>query len=36
MIRIEVRRGETLQTIEMNLGTQPAKPAPPKPKPKSP
>jgi serine protease Do len=31
MIRIEVRRGEALQTIEMNLGTPPAKPVPPKP-----
>ena len=30
MIRIEVRRGEALQTIEMTLGTPPAKPALPK------
>jgi len=31
MIRIEVRRGESLQTIEMSLGTPPPKPASPKP-----
>jgi len=30
MIRVEVRRGESLQTVEMSLGTPPAKPAPPK------
>lgn len=29
-IRIEVRRGEALQTIELTLGAQPAKPIPPK------
>lgn len=31
VLRIEVRRGETLQTIEMTLGTYPAKPKPPQP-----
>jgi serine protease Do len=30
MIRIEVRRGESLQTIELNLGSLPARAAPPK------
>lgn len=29
VIRLEVRRGETLQPIEMTLGTHPAKPKPP-------
>ncbi len=29
MIRIEVRRGESLQTVELTLGNQPAKPAAP-------
>jgi serine protease Do len=29
-VRLEVRRGENLQTIEMELGEQPAKPAEPK------
>ena len=29
MIRLEVRRGESLQTVEMSLGTPPAKPADP-------
>jgi serine protease Do len=33
VIRIEVRRGETLQTIEMTLGTHQAKPKPPQPVP---
>jgi serine protease Do len=32
-IRIEVRRGESLHTIEMTLGVHPAKPAPPQPAP---
>jgi serine protease Do len=32
-IRVEVRRGESLQTIELTLGQQPAKPAPPTPAP---
>jgi len=29
MVRIEVRRGEALQTIELPLGNHPPKPAPP-------
>ncbi|HEV3386121.1 MAG TPA: S1C family serine protease [Gemmata sp.] len=33
VIRIELRRGETLQPIEMTLGTYPAKPKPPQPAP---
>ncbi len=33
VIRLEVRRGETLQPIEMTLGTYPAKPKPPQPAP---
>src|SRR5262249_9473917 len=32
-IRVEVRRGESLQTLELPLGTHPAKPAPPTPAP---
>ncbi|MBA4067708.1 MAG: serine protease [Isosphaera sp.] len=37
-VRVEVRRGEALQTLELTLGTHPPKPAPPQPdpKPKSP
>ena len=31
MVRLEVRRGEALQTVELTLGAQPAKPAPPTP-----
>jgi serine protease Do len=31
LLRIEVRRGEGLQTIELHLGPQPPKPIPPKP-----
>ena len=31
VLRIEVRRGEALQTIEMTLGSHPAKPVPPMP-----
>jgi serine protease Do len=31
VVRLEVRRGEVLQTIEVTLGVQPAKPAPPVP-----
>jgi serine protease Do len=31
VIRLEVRRGEALQTVEMTLGAHPAKPAPPTP-----
>jgi serine protease Do len=33
VIRLEVRRGESLQTIEMPLGTYPVKPKPPQPAP---
>jgi serine protease Do len=33
LVRIEVRRGEALQTIEMTLGAHPSKPAPPTPTP---
>jgi S1-C subfamily serine protease len=33
VIRLEVRRGETLQPIEMTLGVHPAKPKPPQPAP---
>jgi len=33
MVRVEVRRGEALQTIELTLGVHPAKPAPPTPAP---
>jgi serine protease Do len=33
VIRLEVRRGETLQPIEMTLGNHPAKPKPPQPAP---
>jgi hypothetical protein len=33
VIRVEVRRGESLQTIELTLGQHPVKPVPPKPTP---
>jgi serine protease Do len=33
VIRLEVRRGESLQPVEMTLGTYPAKPKPPQPAP---
>jgi S1-C subfamily serine protease len=33
VVRVEVRRGESLQTIELTLGLHPAKPAPPTPAP---
>ena len=29
VLRMEIRRGESLQTVEITLGAQPAKPAPP-------
>jgi serine protease Do len=32
-VRVEVRRGEALQTLDLTLGTHPAKPAPPQPAP---
>ena len=31
VVRLEIRRGEALQTVELTLGAQPAKPAVPKP-----
>ena len=31
VVRLEIRRGEALQTVELTLGAQPAKPAPPTP-----
>jgi serine protease Do len=33
VVRVEVRRGEALQTIELTLGNHPARPAPPQPAP---
>jgi serine protease Do len=33
VVRVEVRRGESLQTIELTLGNHPARPAPPQPAP---
>ena len=33
VVRLEVRRGEALQTVELTLGAHPAKPAPPTPAP---
>jgi serine protease Do len=33
VVRVEVRRGESLQTIELTLGAHPAKPSPPQPAP---
>jgi S1-C subfamily serine protease len=35
VVRVEVRRGEALQTIELTLGQHPAKPTPPQPAPMS-
>jgi hypothetical protein len=32
-VRVEVRRGESLQTIEVTLGDHPVKPKPPTPAP---
>jgi S1-C subfamily serine protease len=34
VVRVEVRRGEVLETVELTLGTPPARPAQPKPAPK--
>jgi serine protease Do len=36
VIRVDVRRGESLQTIEMTLGTHPPRPVPTPPAPKKP
>ena len=33
VVRVEVRRGEALQTLELTLGTHPVKPVPPQPAP---